>query len=245
MCQSPTPQVSLPVRIQVPCQAGLEQPLLFWTRSSAKCVPGRLSSESILHDRCDLCGTTTTDTTLGLFLVSSLLVWVSKRVRKSIYNSWVPRDLSSTHCSDLLRFWVTTGSSLHFRLCFSVWFVNFSETCLIDKFWFSRGSLSLCKKLRRALALCIQSLHNPSSSKDFKSFRLIKLFYQVVGLSLFMQKSPNIIQTPSYLAPFQLINLTLKEVLKKKPSNFQPSQFLTKSNGITSVFTQNMKATFV
>lgn len=55
----------------------------------------------------------------------------------------------------------------------SVWYVNFSEQCLIDKVWFSRAAVSPCKKSRRALAFCIQSLYNSSSFKGFKSFRLI------------------------------------------------------------------------
>ena len=55
----------------------------------------------------------------------------------------------------------------------SVSFVNFSEQRLIEKNWFSGAAVSPCKKSRRALALCIQSLYNSSSSKGFKSFRLI------------------------------------------------------------------------
>lgn len=59
-------------------------------------------------------------------------------------------------------------------LVLSGWFVNFSEQCLSDKVWFSRDPVSLCKKSQRASASYIQSLCNSSSSsKGFKSFRLI------------------------------------------------------------------------
>lgn len=57
-----------------------------------------------------------------------------------------------------------------------------------------------------------------------------------------MQNTPNIVKTPSYLATFQLINLTLKEVLKNKIKNHPISSHPNSLQKVMPLhfFTQNM-----